>query len=133
MDQIPKNKCRIIKIGKEALFEFIYESIIDNQENFFDVSDGTKIVTSFDINWETGEFICVARNELEDEEHLQFPKIDTQKLLSKLKRMSEIKGQDFNFFKIFFYMITKHMKITKTTKNSQFKTSWSSCPSCSSC
>ena len=39
---IPDGKYRVIKIGKDALFEFIYESIIDNQECFFDVSDGTK-------------------------------------------------------------------------------------------
>ena len=34
---IDENKIRVIKIGKEALFEFIYEKIIDNQEQYFDV------------------------------------------------------------------------------------------------
>lgn len=81
---IPEGKYRIIKIGKEALFELIYESIIDNQEYFFDVTDGTKIVTNFEINWETGELICIARNEYSENEHLQFD-IDAKKLMSKLQ------------------------------------------------
>lgn len=32
-----KDKVRIIKIGKEALFEFIYEKFIESQEDFLDV------------------------------------------------------------------------------------------------
>ncbi len=39
-----------------------YESFIDNQETFFDITDGTKIVTSFDVDWENGSFIIVAQN-----------------------------------------------------------------------
>lgn len=34
---IDENRIRVIKIGKEALFEFIYEKFIDNQELYFDV------------------------------------------------------------------------------------------------
>ena len=60
--KIPENTYRVIKISKEALFEFIYESFIDNQETFFDITDGTKIITSFDIDWEDGSFIMVAQN-----------------------------------------------------------------------
>ncbi len=87
---IPENKYRVIKIGKEALFEFIYEKMIDNQELYFDVTDGTSIVTTFDIDWETGEFIAVARSEYdEDKEHLQFDGIDTRKLLKNMKDTTE--------------------------------------------
>lgn len=81
---IPQGKYRIIKIGKDALYEFIYESIIDNQECYFDITDGTKIVTNFDMDWDTGEFICVARNLKDENEHLQCD-IDIKKLLSKLQ------------------------------------------------
>ena len=31
---IPQNKFRIIKIGKDAIYEVLREYIIDNQENF---------------------------------------------------------------------------------------------------
>ncbi len=82
--KIPDGKYRIIKIGKEALFEFVYESVIDNLERYFDVTDGTKLVVSSDINWETGEFICVARNEYDENEHLRFD-IDIESLLLKMQ------------------------------------------------
>lgn len=76
---------RAIKISKEALFEFIYENMINNQEEFMDVTDGTSIVSCFDINWETGDFIFLARNEQKKDENLQFPdEINTQLLMSKI-------------------------------------------------
>jgi len=39
------------------LFEFIYESFTDNQETFFDITDGTKIATSFDMDWEKEVYV----------------------------------------------------------------------------
>ena len=81
---IPEDKYRIIKIGKDAIYEVLREYIIDNQKNFFDVTDGTKIVTHFEIDWNNGEFICVARNEYGENEHLQC-NINTEELLSKMK------------------------------------------------
>ena len=86
--RIPDDKYRIIKIGKEALFEFLYESFIDNEEILFDVSDGTAIVTGFDIDWEKGEFICVARSELVENEHLQFD-VDISRLLTKIETTTD--------------------------------------------
>ena len=88
--RIPDKKYRVIKISGKALFEFIYESFIDNQNSFFDVSDKnasgeSSIVTAFDIDWDTKELICVARNELGNDEKLQFPDIYTRVLLSKLQ------------------------------------------------
>ncbi len=81
---IPEDKYRIIKIGKDAIYEVLREYIIDNQEDFFDVTDGTKIVTHFEIDWNNGEFICIARNEYGENEHLQC-NINTAELLSKMK------------------------------------------------
>ena len=76
--KILDNTYRVIKISKDALFEFIYESFIDNQETFFDVTDGTKIVTSFDIDWGNDSFIMVAQNANEE---LPFGKeIDVKKI-----------------------------------------------------
>ena len=62
--KIPENTYRVIKISKEALFEFIYESFIDNQEKFFDVADGAKIVTSFGVDWEHDSFIMVPKMQM---------------------------------------------------------------------
>ncbi len=91
--KIPDGKYRIIKIGKEALFEFIYESFIDNEEMFFDISDGTQIVTGFDIDWDKGEFICVARNEFAENENLQFD-IDISVLMSKIATTTDTLYKD---------------------------------------
>ena len=87
--RIPDDKYRIIKIGKEALFELICEAFKDSEEEFFDVTDATTIVKSFSIDWEKGEFLCIARNELpEEEEHLQFD-VDTNELISKIKNTTD--------------------------------------------
>ncbi|MBR3908878.1 MAG: hypothetical protein IKJ50_04075 [Clostridia bacterium] len=96
---IPQNKYRIVKIGKDAIYEILREYIIDNQENFFDVTDGTKIVTHFDINWDTGEFICIARNEYGEDEHLQ-SNIDTTKILSKLQDTTETVFEDKRYIEL---------------------------------
>ncbi len=83
--RIPDDKYRIIKIGKEALFEVICEFFKDNEEDFFDVSDATTMAKSFAIDWDKGEFICLARNELpEEKEHLQFD-VDAYELISKIE------------------------------------------------
>ena len=80
--KIPENTYRVIKISKEALFEFIYESFIDNQETFFDITDGTKIATSFDIDWENDSFIMVAQNASDE---LPFGKdIDVKKISNSI-------------------------------------------------
>ena len=87
--RIPDDKYRIIKIGKEALFELICEAFKEWEEDFFDVADSTTMVKSFCVVWEKGEFICVARNELsEEQEHLQFD-VDTYELLSKIENTTD--------------------------------------------
>jgi len=85
---IPDGKYRVIKIGKDAIYEVVREYFEDHLEAFFDISDCTTAVTSFDIDWDNGEFICIARNELPENEHLQFD-IDTQKLFSKLENTTD--------------------------------------------
>ena len=81
--KIPDNTYRVIKISKDALFEFIYESFIDNQKTFFDVTDETKIITSFDMDWENDSFIMVAQN-FNDEPPF-YNKIDVKKISDAIK------------------------------------------------
>lgn len=65
--KIPDNTYRVIKISKDALYEFISESFIDNQEQFLDISDGTKIISSYGVDWENDSFIFVAQNLVSEE------------------------------------------------------------------
>ena len=96
---ISKGNYRIIKIGKDAIYEVLREYVVDNQKEFFDVTDGTKIVTHFDINWDTGEFVCVARNDYGENEHLQC-NIDTSQLLSKLQDTTETLFTDKRYIEL---------------------------------
>ena len=86
--QLEKDKYRVIKISKDALWEFIYESVIDKQESFFDVSDGTEITTFHDIDFKSGSYICLVKSSADDESPmaLQLPEeIDLQALLKSME------------------------------------------------
>ena len=80
------NVCRIVKISKEALLEFIYENFINQEEKLFDLETKVGISNYFDINWETGEFLFLAHNGEDAEENIiPFPKdIDIKKVMGRL-------------------------------------------------
>ncbi len=96
---IADDKYRVIKIGKEAIFEFLYESFTDKLETFFDVSDSSSIVTRFEIDWDKGELICIARNEKSENEHLQFD-VDSKELLSKLEATTDTLFQNNRYIEL---------------------------------
>lgn len=82
---IDENTVRVIKIGKKALFEFIYEHMIDETECHMNVDD-TSVLTSFDIDWERGEFIFCA-SKLDDKfgKFLKLPdEIDLKKVMKNI-------------------------------------------------
>ena len=60
------NTVRIIKIDREALYEFIYETFISQQEDLLDVK-ATEVMDYFDIDWATGSFVFVAQKAEDDE------------------------------------------------------------------
>ena len=80
-----KNKVRVIKISKEALFEYIYENFIAKQDEYLDV-DKTEVSDYFDIDYENGCFIfCAIKSEDEDGNFLSMPtEIDLQKLMKTI-------------------------------------------------
>lgn len=96
---IPDDKYRVIKIGKEAIFEFLYESITERVETFFDVSDSTNVVTGFEFDWDKGEFICIARNEMSENENLQID-VDLKELLSKLEVTTDTLFQNNRYIEL---------------------------------
>ena len=85
MRELNEDSVRVIKIGKEALLEFIHEKFIDDEEKFFDV-DSLDVISTFDINFERGEFICcVSKAEDAEGKILKLPEeIDLQQLMENI-------------------------------------------------
>ena len=88
-----ENCVKVIKISKQALFEFIYENFIAGQEQFLDV-DPLEVSNSFDIHFERGKFIfCAYKSENEKGEFLKLPAgIDLQKV------KMQASGNEITFF-----------------------------------
>ena len=80
-----ENQCRIIKIEKDALYEFIYENFIANHKELMD-EDTIENINTFTIDWETGSFLfCTHKSEKENGEIVPFPKdINLNELLKVL-------------------------------------------------
>lgn len=69
-----KDKIRVVKISRQALFEFIYENFIEHQEDLLDV-DPVKVTNMFEFDSEKGEFVfCAMKNEDADGKLLTPPK-----------------------------------------------------------
>jgi hypothetical protein len=79
---LKSNTCRVIKIEKEALFEFIYETMIDSIEQYFDLLDCTTVTSHHKFNSESGEYICL----INDNKKMLPDDIDINKLLSKMSQ-----------------------------------------------
>lgn len=82
---LSENNVRVIKISKDALFEFVYEKFIEDQEEYFDV-DPLEVTNSFSIDFESNEFIfCVYKSE-DEEGNLILPdkQIDPGKIMKNI-------------------------------------------------
>ena len=78
-----KNTVRVIKIGKEALYEFLYENMISEEESLLQVP-ATEVMNSFAMDWERGEFIFMAHQaEDADGELISLPKEIQPEILLK--------------------------------------------------
>ena len=85
-----KNTVRVIKIAKEAIYEFLYENMISEEETLLQVS-ATEVMNSFAMDWERGEFIFMAHEaEDADGELISLPKeIQLETLLKALPVTTE--------------------------------------------
>ena len=71
-----KNTCRVIKIDKEALFEFIYENFIAQEENLLDINNSVDVSNNFAIDWKRSEFIFAAYKDEDEAGHISnMPKL----------------------------------------------------------
>ena len=79
------NVLRVVKIDKEAVYEFIYENFIANQKELLGINS-SDVINNFEMDWEKGEFIFTAHKQEDGEgEIISLPEeIETQELLEKL-------------------------------------------------
>ncbi|MBQ9518598.1 MAG: hypothetical protein IJR59_01735 [Firmicutes bacterium] len=85
-----QDKVRLIKISKEALYEFIYEKFVEKQGEYLDV-EPTEVSDFFDIDFKNGNFIfCAIKSEDEEGNFLTLPKeINLKKLMNDLPDTTE--------------------------------------------
>lgn len=90
-----KNNYRIIKISKDALYEFIYEKFVENQEEYLEVN-ALDVMNNFEIDFENGQFIfMVHKCEYENGNIIPLPKeVDLQKLINKMDATTTTMFQD---------------------------------------
>lgn len=74
---------RIIKISADALFEYIYEHFIDEQEEYMNI-DVREVKNIFTIDWENKSFIFCAYNSEDKEGNYKHFPVDIGKLIEKL-------------------------------------------------
>lgn len=99
---------RVIKISKDALYEFVYEKFIENQEQYFNVNS-LDVNSLFDIDYENGSFIFI----VSDEESTKFSSdIDLKQLIKKLPDTTKSMFEE-NRYKIY----TKEELIKLCSKN----------------
>lgn len=79
------NECRVIKISKEALFEFIYEKFIEEQALYLDTK--AEITTNCFMDYDTNSFMFVGYKTTDKKGNInRLPEeIDLHKLMDKME------------------------------------------------
>jgi hypothetical protein len=85
MKRLKTGRARVIKISKEALFEFIYEKFIEEQSQLLEV-EPTEVADRFELNFADGDFIFAAyRYEDPEGNFLSMPgQIDLRKVMKNI-------------------------------------------------
>lgn len=80
-----EDECRIIKIDRDAVYEFIYENFVAQHKELMDF-DAVGYSNDFAIDWESGAFIFTAhKSEDDDGNIISFPKdINLEQILKKI-------------------------------------------------
>ncbi|MBQ1684124.1 MAG: hypothetical protein II072_01270 [Clostridia bacterium] len=83
--KMPDGEIRIMKLGKEAIIELLYETVIGEQEHLFNV-DPNSVMDHWSIDFENGQFIFCVTNENEYE---KTQKLDFQKIMKELPETTD--------------------------------------------
>lgn len=110
-EEMDENKVRVIKIGKEAIFEFLYEKFIEYVDDFLDV-DAVDVGNSFAIDWERGEFIfCSYKSEDTEGNFISLPEeIDLQRVMENVDETTSTMFSDGRYIE---YTKDEMIKLSK--------------------
>ena len=83
---LTNDEVRIIKIGEEALSEFIFEKLIDGNKDYLEVDSNASVTNSLHIDWEKRTLIfCAYKNEDKNGDPISLPDgIDLDVLIHKI-------------------------------------------------
>lgn len=92
---LKKGELRVIRIGREAIYELLRENMIENAEQYFDLLDMRTV--TFQMIWssQTDEFTCVVH----DDQYT--PNIDIENIAEKVSLTTETLFQKHRFQTIF--------------------------------
>ncbi len=83
------DEVRILKIGRDAIFEFLYETLLGEEDRTFNV-DSLKVYNKIAMDWESGEFIFAVCNEPKGEKAKSFcESFDVEKLIKLIPDTTE--------------------------------------------
>ena len=83
--KMKQDEVRLIKISREALFEFIYEKFIESQDDYLDVK-ATDVSDFLEIDFDRGDFLfCAINSEDEKGNFRTLPKeVDLKKVMQHI-------------------------------------------------
>lgn len=74
---------RVINIDRNTIFEWLYESMIENAERFFDIDDVTTVSMRCEWDSDTDEFTCVVAPISVDAPPSEFQDFDFPKIRAR--------------------------------------------------
>ena len=65
--RLKRGEIKVINIGHDAIFEWLYESMQEQAERFFDIKDSTKVLFQCNWNKDPDQFTCIIEPEIEED------------------------------------------------------------------
>ncbi len=75
---LKENEIRVIKVNEAAVRELIFETIIENAQEYFNLSNTEDICYTIQMDIQTGNMICIAHEADIPEEKIDVDKIDKE-------------------------------------------------------
>lgn len=104
---LQSSELRVINIGKDAIFEYLCEAMMENAESFFSINDSTSVSVQCDWDQELEQFTCVIES-APGFHDFDFDKIRTQAGLTTDSLFSEKQFKSFDYSKEDFLITPEH-------------------------